>query len=48
MKYEIWITDKAGIPTFVKEYPYKIQRWTWVRGRRWNFKDARLEIREKR
>lgn len=53
MKYEIWITDKSGIPTFIKEYPFKIQCWIWAlmngyitRGRHWYFKDERLEIRE--
>lgn len=53
MKYEIWITDKSGIPTFIKEYPYKIQCWTWAlmngyitRHRHWYFKDERLEIKE--
>lgn len=53
MKYEIWITDEAECPTFIKKYPYKIQCWTWAllngyiyRGRHWYFKDERLEIRE--
>lgn len=51
--YEIWITDKANIPTYIKTYPYKIQCWTWAllkgyiyQGKHWLFKDERLEIRE--
>lgn len=52
-QYEIWVTDKANIPTYIKTYPYKIQCWIWAmlhgyinRGRNMYFKDERVDIRE--
>ena len=52
-QYEIWVTDKSNIPTYIKTYPHKLQCWTWAmmhgyinRGRRMYFKDERLDIRE--
>ena len=52
-QYEIWVTDKSNIPTYIKTYPYKLQCWIWAmmhgyinRGRNMYFKDERLDIRE--
>jgi hypothetical protein len=52
-QYEIWVTDKANIPTYIKTYPYKLQCWIWAmmhgyinRGRNMYFKDERVDFRE--
>lgn len=52
-QYEIWVTDKSNIPTYIKTYPYKLQCWIWAmmhgyinRGRNMYFKDERLDIKE--
>lgn len=52
-QYEIWITDKSNIPTYIKTYPYKSQCWIWAmlhgyinRGRNMYFKDERVDFRE--
>lgn len=29
-QYEIWVTDKSNIPTYIKTYPYKLQCWVWA------------------
>lgn len=52
-KWEIWVLDKANIPTYIKTYPYKVQCWTWAmlhgyiyQARHWYFKDERVQFRE--
>lgn len=52
-QYEIWVTDKANIPKYIKTYPYKLQCWIWAMlhgyiysGRNWYFKDERVSFRD--
>lgn len=52
-QYEIWVTDKSNIPTYIKTYPYKLQCWTWAilhgyinNSGNMYFKDERLDIKE--
>lgn len=52
-KYEIWVTDKAEIPTYIKTYPYKLQCWIWAmmhgyiyQYRHCYFKDERVSFKE--
>ena len=52
-QYEIWVTDKSNIPTYIKTYPHKLQCWVWAMlhgyinsSRNMYFKDERFDIRE--